>query len=132
MVEKDKIDLDRVKAIEDEWGEIGYVPRSSIKTIQSRYSDVISAITDQADIPEAEKHKLRFSAQFGNVKYGPGAEKLIHKKEGALRRQISALENDISLWKNNMDFFAASKNADKLKEEFQVKIDKATAQLKES
>ena len=61
--------------------------------------------------------------------YGPGAEKLIHKKEGALRRQISALENDISVWKNNIDFFAASKNADKLKEEFLVKIEKANDQL---
>jgi hypothetical protein len=33
------------------------------------------------------------------------------------------------LWKNNIDFFAASKNADKLKKDFQVKIDKANEQL---
>ena len=36
----------------------------------------------------------------------------------------------INLWKNNIDFFASSKNADKLKKDFQVKIDKANAQLK--
>ena len=82
------------------------------------------------DIPEAEKHKLRFSAQFNKMNYGPGAEKLLQKKEGALRRQISNLENDINLWNNNLDFFASSKNADKLKEEFMVRIDKAGAQLK--
>ena len=93
------------------------------------FRSIITEITDQVDIPEAEKHKMRFSAQFSNISYGPGAEKMIHKKEGALRRQIAALENDISVWKNNMDFFASSKNADKLKEEFQGKIDKANEQL---
>ena len=79
---------------------------------------------------EEEKHKLRFKAQFGNMNFGPGSERVIQKKEGALRRQISNLENDISLWRNNIDFFASSKNADKLKKDFQVKIDKASAQLK--
>ena len=91
---------------------------------------MIASITDKADISESEKHKMRFSAQFSTVNYGPGAEKLIHKKEGALRRQITTLENDIGVWKNNIDFFASSKNADKLKKDFQVKIDKANEQLK--
>ncbi|MCG8307672.1 MAG: DUF349 domain-containing protein [Cytophagales bacterium] len=129
MAEEGKIDVERVQTIESEWGKIGFVPRSNIKYIQNRYTKIITEITDQVDIPEAEKHKMRFSAQFSNISYGPGAEKMIHKKEGALRRQIAALENDISVWKNNMDFFASSKNADKLKEEFQGKIDKANEQL---
>ena len=129
LLEKSNIELEEIQSLEKQWSEIGFVPKSSIKTIQNRYTDLIGKITDKIDIPEAEKHKLRFSAQFSNVNYGPGAEKFLHKKEGALRRQISALENDISVWKNNMDFFASSKNADKLKEDFQVKIDKANAQL---
>lgn len=129
IVKNDSIDIERVKSIESEWAEIGFVPKSNIKKIQNRYSEVIRSITDKADIPDSEKHKMRFSAQFSNINYGPGAEKLIYKKESALRRQISTLENDISVWKNNMDFFASSKNADKLKEEFKVKIDKANDQL---
>ncbi|MCH7657447.1 MAG: DUF349 domain-containing protein, partial [Bacteroidetes bacterium] len=125
----EKIDIDRVKSIEAKWGEIGFVPKSNIRSIQKRFTDAIEKVTDKVDLPESEKHKLRFSTQFNKMNYGPGAEKLIQKKEGALRRQISSLENDINLWINNIDFFASSKNADKLKEEFQVKIDKATAQL---
>ena len=129
MLSDDKIELERLKSIEKEWGEIGFVPKQSIKAIQNRFTDTVGKITDKIDLPEAEKHKLRFAAQFSNVNYGPGAEKFLYKKEGALRRQISTLENDINVWKNNMDFFASSKNADKLKEEFQVKIDKANAEL---
>jgi len=129
MIKEEKFVIDRVKSIEKEWSEIGFVPKSNIKSIQKRYADIIGKISDKIDLPESEKHKLRFSAQFSNINYGPGAEKFIHKKEGVLRRQISTLESDINVWKNNLDFFASSKNADKLKEEFQVKIDKASAQL---
>jgi hypothetical protein len=130
MVEDKKVDMDRVKAIEAEWAKIGYVPRNSIRGIQKRYTKVIEAITEMADMSEEEKHKVRFKAQFSNMNFGPGSERVIQKKEGALRRQIVNLENDISVWKNNIDFFTSSKNADKLKKDFQVKIDKANAQLK--
>jgi len=130
MVEDKKVDMDRVKAIEAEWAKIGYVPRNSIRGIQKRYTKVIEAITEMADMSEEEKHKVRFKAQFSNMNFGPGSERVIQKKEGALRRQIANLENDISVWKNNIDFFTSSKNADKLKKDFQVKIDKANAQLK--
>jgi len=129
MIEIKNIDIDRVREIETEWSEIGFVPKSNIKSIQKRYTDTISRLVDKTDISESEKHKLRYSAQFNKMNYGIGAEKIIQKKEGALRRQIASLENDINLWKNNIDFFASSKNADKLKEEFRVKIDETNDQL---
>jgi hypothetical protein len=129
MVKDEKVDIERVKNIETEWAQVGYVPRSDIKSIQKRYTEVIEKITGMTDLSEDEIQKLRFKAQFNNMNFGPGSERIIQKKEGALRRQITNLENDVNLWKNNLDFFAASKNADKLKEEFQIKIDKATEQL---
>jgi hypothetical protein len=129
MTKSGKVDIARVKSIESEWNEIGFVPKSSIKSIQKMFTDAIAAVVDKVDISEAEKHKLRLSAQFNKTNYGPGTEKLLQKKEGVLRRQISNLENDINLWRNNIDFFAASKNADKLKAEFKIKIDKANIQL---
>lgn len=130
MIKSEKIDVDRVKSIESEWNEIGFVPKSNIKSIQKQYTDAIGMVIEKVDISDAEKQKIRFSAQFNKMSYGPGAEKLLQKKEGALRRQISNLENDINLWKNNLDFFASSKNADKLKADFKIKIDKASGQLK--
>jgi hypothetical protein len=33
------------------------------------------------------------------------------------------------LWRNNLDFFAASKTADKLREQFDVKIQKAEEEI---
>lgn len=53
------------------------------------------------------------------------------RKEIEVKRLISKLENDIALWKNNIEFFAKSKNADKVRAEFNEKIAQATSQLKE-
>jgi hypothetical protein len=131
MAEKGTVDTDRVKEIESEWAQIGYVPRSSIKSIQKRYSSIIDKLTGRMDISKEEMNALRLKAQFTNLGAGPDADRKIHKKETALRRQISTLESDVNVWKTNIDFFASSKNADKLKKEFQQKIDKASLELKQ-
>jgi hypothetical protein len=55
----------------------------------------------------------------------------LNKAESDLRRKIKSLEDEITLTKNNLEFFGFSKNADKLKAEYQKKIDKGEAELKE-
>ena len=43
-----KLDIDelnaQIKTIEEEWGDIGFVPKSNIRTIQKRYSEAISKL----------------------------------------------------------------------------------------
>lgn len=56
------------------------------------------------------------------MKQGPNADHKVHKKEVTIRKQIAKLENEITTYKNNMEFFASSKKADKLKDEFQSKL----------
>ena len=59
----------------------------------------------------------------------PNAGEKIFRKEQTIRKQIGKIENDIALWNNNMAFFASSKNADKVREEFNAKIDVATKEM---
>ncbi|MBO6761949.1 MAG: DUF349 domain-containing protein, partial [Roseivirga sp.] len=70
-------------------------------------------------------------AEMTGLQSGPGGNRRLNKKEGALRRQISELEDNIALWRNNLTLFANSKTADKLKGEFDQKIDKAVEEVKE-
>ncbi len=130
MVEKG-IDLDRINEIQEVWGKIGYVPRNAMKSIQKRFLDAINKIADAAELSEDEKHVLKFKARFSKMNYGPNADKFLQKKENTLRRQISKLENDINLMKNNLDFFANSKTAEKLKSDFNKRISSAEKELKE-
>jgi hypothetical protein len=44
---------------------------------------------------------------------------------------LQQLKEDIALWENNLGFFAHSKNADLLREEFTKKIESAKAEVKD-
>jgi len=129
MVQNDDVDIDKIDEYLDAWPEIGFVPKANIKSIQERFNKAVSNAVDKTDLEEDEKQRLKYTAQFSKLKQSPNSKRILQKKENSLRRQIAKLENDIVLWKNNLSFFAESKQADKLKDEFNEKIDKATKEL---
>ena len=53
------------------------------------------------------------------------------KRESDIRRRMTAIENDIATYRNNIEFFARSKGADKLRAEIDKKIADAEKQLDE-
>ncbi|MFA0963787.1 DUF349 domain-containing protein [Roseivirga sp. BDSF3-8] len=113
-----------------EYAEIGFVPKENIKSIQKKFADAVDKYVESTDTDELQREKLRLSAQIQKMKGQPNAGRKIHKRENAIRRQISELENNISLWKNNMEFFAQSRTADKLKQEMEDKVQSAQQEVK--
>jgi phage host-nuclease inhibitor protein Gam len=55
--------------------------------------------------------------------------KNVQRKEQQMRKRITQLENDIALWKNNLEFFANSKGANQLRTEYQSKIQTAEDEI---
>ena len=51
------------------------------------------------------------------------------KRESDIRRRMTAIENDIATYRNNIEFFARSKNADQLRADIDRKIAEAEKQL---
>jgi hypothetical protein len=131
MVDKGKMDTEKFKNLQLEFDKIGYVPRNAIRKIQKKYDSAVNRFLESVDLSGAEKSELKFAAEINRLKSSPNSDQRIQRKESELRRMISKLENDISLWKNNLEFFAESKTADKLREEFSKKIEDASAQLDE-
>ncbi len=54
-----------------------------------------------------------------------------NKHENDIRRRMTAIENDIATYRNNIEFFARSKNADQLRADIDRKIADAQKQLDE-
>lgn len=124
-------DLDQLRDLQDEYFDIGFVPRKSISKIKNRYSEVVDKFINNIEgVTEEDKERIRMENQVNKMLSGPNADQKIHRKEQALRKQISKVEHDIALWKNNLEFFAESKTADKLKDEFNTKIKSANNELK--
>ncbi len=129
MAEKGTGNIDQFKTLQMQFDKIGFVPRNAIRKIQKRYEQVTTKFLASIDVPDAEKSELKFTAEINRLKTGPNADNRINRKEGELRRLIGKLENDIALWKNNLEFFADSKTADKVREDFTRKIEDATKEL---
>ncbi len=131
MIGEESPDPDRFRELQVEFDKIGYVPRNAIRKIKKRYDSVINRFLEKVDLSESEKSELKYTVEVNRLKSSPNSDRRIHRKESELRRMISKIENDIALWKNNLEFFAESKTADKLRDEFNEKIEKATDQLDE-
>jgi predicted DNA-binding protein YlxM (UPF0122 family) len=58
-------------------------------------------------------------------------DRKIFQREQAIRKKISKIENDIALWKNNLEFFSRSSNAESVRTEFNDKIKTAGDHLKQ-
>lgn len=122
-------DIAKLEELHKAFLAIGFVPRNQVEKIADRLDNAITSFLKNLDMPEEDREKIKFQLQIQSLEGNPDAGRIIAKQEQALRKKIAAMENDISLWKNNLDFFANSKTADKLRRDFQVKIDAAESHL---
>ena len=118
--------------LQDKYSTIGFVPRKDIKSIRHRYHEAVERfINSLPGLSEDEKGKLSLESQLSDLRNDPAADRKIYQKEQLIRKKITKVENDIALWRNNLEFFGKSKNADKVKDEFNDKIKDATDHLKQ-
>lgn len=121
-----------LKEIEARFNQAGFVPRKDINTIRNRYHELVQKFTNSIQgLSEEDKSRLVLENQLHDLKNDPMGGQKLYQKEQAIRKKIQKVENDIAVWRNNLEFFGRSKNADKYKEEFNEKINEATGSLKE-
>ncbi|WPP51322.1 DUF349 domain-containing protein [Catalinimonas niigatensis] len=125
-------DTDQLHELSEEFAEIGFVPRNAIKKINQRFEKAVETFMKEAKGLDAQqKDDLKLELEVTTIKGSPRAERKLDHKQFSLRKKISKLEEDISLWKNNIGFFANSKQADKLKKEYEQKIEEAGEELEQ-
>lgn len=112
-----------------EFNSIGFVPRKNLKEIAATFSEVVDGYIEKLGVDGADKDEFLFRLNLNKIQTDPNSARVLNKKEHGIRKQIVDLENNITLWKNNLEFFAASKTADKLKDQFDEKIVKAEQEV---
>jgi hypothetical protein len=126
---KDESSLNLLSAFKSEWSSIGFVPKKDMQTTQKRYIAAINTyVSAIGQLSSKEKEQAVLENEVELVRDGEGGRGLF-RKENDIKRKISQLENDIALWQNNIEFFAKSKTSDRLKAEFDRKINSALEQL---
>jgi len=112
-----------------DFNDLGFVPRKAMKEIQADFKIAVDLYLEKLSPEGAGREDFLFRLNLNRIQSDPNAVKTLNKKEHGMRKQVSELENSITLWKNNLEFFAASKTADKLKDQFDLKIQKAEEEI---
>ncbi|CAG4997454.1 hypothetical protein DYBT9275_01778 [Dyadobacter sp. CECT 9275] len=129
--DKDESTLNLLSAFKSEWSSIGFVPKKDMQAIQKRYIAAINTyVSAIGQLSSKEKEAAVLESEVELVRDGENSRGL-YRKESDIRRKLTQLENDIALWQNNIEFFAKSKTSDRLKAEFDRKINNALAQVED-
>lgn len=124
--------LEKLQELQVRFNELGFVPRHAMASIKSRFSEAVAKYIESIPgLNPIERDQAALEVQLNGLKGDPQAERKLFHKEQNLRKQIQKAEHDLVTLQNNLEFFGRSKNALKLREEFNEKITVASENLKQ-
>jgi hypothetical protein len=117
--------FEKLKDIQRRWAEIGFVPFNVKEEINQRYRKVLNSQFDRLKIDDEDKNILKYRNKLESVRSNPKLARKIRTEREKFYTRIRQLENDITLWENNIGFFAKSKAAESMISEVEEKIENA-------
>ena len=123
--------LNIIKSFQREWTEIGYTPIAEKERLWKAFRAAIDQRFDQLRANESDMRKNNYQQHIQNILDDDNASDALKKERKFLQNKIAQLTEDVTLWSNNLGFFASSKNADLLKAQFEKKIESAKEEIKQ-
>lgn len=125
-------DFEQLKAFQQRWNQIGYVPLKEKERVQKQYQEAIDKQFKLLKVSDSEKKVMRYRSKIENIQSsqeGGKANRVLRNEREKLFSKIMQLESDITLWENNIGFFAKSKNADAMIADVRRKIEQARNEI---
>jgi hypothetical protein len=130
MAEDKTGSLDKIWEYQRNFQSLGFVPRGAMPALKARFTAAIEKVMSSlGQVSQEDKDKMMLEMQLESLKSDPDAAHKIYVREQALRKRIQKAENDLAILKNNLEFFGRSKNADKMRAEFNGKIEESAKEL---
>lgn len=115
-------DLSTLQDFQRRWTEIGFVPIDKKEEIQQKFRDAINQHFDKLDVDDVQKNVLKYESHLETLVQKPhSGQKLKFEREKFMNKLLQ-MKNEISVYENNIGFFANSSNADEMKRDFEQKI----------
>jgi len=127
--DKKEDNLKTIKEFQKEWSDIGRVPFKELNRIQKEFRKHIDKCLDNLNIDSFEFQNMNLKSKIDGMKDKGEAKKTILREMNYFKTKIDKIKADVILWETNIGFFASSKNADLLMQEFENKIDKAKKEI---
>ncbi len=121
--------LEIISNFQREWTEIGHIPIKEKHKIQIQFRQAIDKQLSKLEISDVEISTINYKAKFESTKDSPEARKIISQERYFISNKITKLKSNLSLWENNIGFFANSPKANEVIKDFEKKIEKAKNDL---
>ncbi len=117
--------ISTLKEFQNKWAEIGFVPIQYKNELQDEFRNALNEQFDKLNMDDFDKNIQRYKAKIDSFLHGDHTEQKIMQERDKLLNKIKQLETNITVWENNIGFFSNSSSTNKLKEELEVKMEKA-------
>jgi hypothetical protein len=121
--------LDAYKLFFDRWSEIGFVPIKEKDKVQAEFKKAMDNSFGDVNGGDSEIKLIRFKKHVKDLQNTSKGDKGLRSEREKLFQKFRKLEQDITLWENNMGFFAKSKKADKIIHDMEMKISNAKEEM---
>ncbi len=122
--------VEALKDYQRQWMEIGHVPIKEKEKLQADFRAIINKHFEKLKMESISMGASNYRNRVDRMaKDAPDAGRVISKERNFVQGKILQLQDEIKTWENNIGFFAKSKTANLLKQEFEKKIDKAKDEL---
>ena len=122
--------VDTLKDFQRQWMEIGHVPIKEKDRLQTEFRGLINKHFEKLKMESVSMGAMNYRSRVERMaKDAPDAGRVISKERNFVQGKIQQLQDEIKTWENNIGFFAKSKTANLLKQEFEKKIEKAKEEL---
>lgn len=122
-ITKDKsVDIAKLKDFQNRWSEIGFVPFKEKDIVFEEFRSALNAQFDHLKIDAQERDIMKFKSKVTSMSTSGSQSKMRFERNRYISK-IKQLENDLALLKNNIGFFANTKNAESLIENVNRNID---------
>lgn len=125
------INFELLKTFQQRWSQIGYVPLKEKEKIHKKYQEAIDKQFKLLKVSDGERKVMKYKSKIENIQnlQENKADRVLRNEREKLFNKIMQLESDITLWENNIGFFAKSKNADAMIADVKRKIEQAREEI---
>ncbi|MBN1927077.1 MAG: DUF349 domain-containing protein [Prolixibacteraceae bacterium] len=125
----DEKDFECIREFQRRWNEIGFVPIGDKKNIQKKFRDAINVQFDKLKDKDVDRNLLKFRNKVTDWKTSSRGHGKMYAERERYITKLKHLENDLITLKNNVGFFADSKNAEALIKDVERKIARNEEQI---
>ncbi len=122
--------LEILQEFQRRWTEIGFVPIAKKDEIQQKFRALISKLFDSLEVDDLRKNVIKYESRLEIIRQKPHSDEKLNFERDKFISRLQQMKNDISVWENNIGFFANTESAEEMKREFEKKIKDTKEKIK--